>query len=340
MPYVPASRLALPALLIAALTSGGLAQSTAGSSGTDGAASSAPVALKAGSTLPDQGRTGATRDLLVDAQPGLVAVASVTKSSNGSVSSAPASAALTAAVKGYVPMAPAAGAPPAPPAKAAAVEKIGDASKYPYRAAGEIEVHYGNNYYYCTATLIGPKTLATAAGCLWGIEGAPAFADSVIFYPAVNDGNAPFGTYEFSDYVVMQGFIDAFSHATSDGPLPYAIGLVHLKEAAGDKLGWFGFQTDINESYTGRAITYGSGAMLHQMATTTCPVDVASMYRSFAFPAPCASDGNGSPFYMDDTSGGGGKIIHGFNVEAFNDGSTGETRISPVVYQWISDNRQ
>jgi hypothetical protein len=28
------------------------------------------------------------------------------------------------------------------------------------------------------------------------------------------------------------------------------------------------------------------------------------------------------------------------NVESYPDGSTGETRISPVVYQWISDNRQ
>jgi V8-like Glu-specific endopeptidase len=340
MRYAPILRLALPALLVATAASGAVAQpTTPGNGGTSGKVTSAPIALKAGATLPDKGRNGATRDILVDAQPQLTALTSVSKSSDGTVTSAPPSAALAAALKGYVPMTPAGGAPTSALPAAAAIEKVADANGYPYRAAGEVEVHYGDNYYYCTAVLIGPKTVATAAGCLWGIEGNPVFADNVVFYPAVNDGNAPFGTYESEDVVMMQGFIDAFSHATSDGPLPYAIGLVHLKEAAGDKLGWFGFQTDLNESYTGHAITYGGGAMLHQMATTTCPVDVASMYRSFAFPNPCAASGNGSPFYVDD-AGGGGKILHGMNVESYPDGSTGETRISPVVYQWISDNRQ
>ena len=107
---------------------------------------------------------------------------------------------------------------------------------------------------------------------------------------------------------VALGYKAVADAAALAGGQPGSFGGVTDYVPAGDQLGYFGFQTDLNQSYKGNVITYGTGDTLHNMATTTCPVSAASMYRSFAFPAPCPAAGYGSVFYLDDT-GSKGKVL-------------------------------
>jgi len=326
-------------LLALALAGPAFAQSTPGSAGSDNGAGSGGSSPTGGAAPPSLTQSGTTRDIATDTLPALTALTTLGKTADGKTSSTPASAALAAALKGMTTPPPSGNAESGGAAKAAPVVPVKQATAYPYRAVGQVEVTYGQNKYYCTGVLIGPATVATAAACLWGAENNPVWTDHVAFYPAINGNTAPYQPIEWDGAFIQQGFVDAASTATSDGQLPFAIGLVTLAQPVGDKLGYFGFQTDVNQSYKGNVITYGTGNTLHNMGTTTCPVSAASMYRSFAFPAPCAASGYGSVFYMDDTDSKG-KVVNGMNILTYNDGSSAMARISAVTYEWISENRK
>lgn len=331
--------LATPLLALALTQGPAFAQSTAGNAGSDSNAGATASSPTGGAAPPSLTQEAATRDIATDTLPELSALTTLGKTADGKTSSTPASAALAAALASMTTPPPAAKAENGGATKPAPLAPVKKSDAYPYRAVGQVEVTYGSNKYYCTGVLIGPSTVATAAACLWGAENNPVWTDHVAFYPAINGNNAPYGAVEWAGAFIQQGFVDSSTTATSNGPLPYAIGLVTLAQPIGDKLGYFGFQTDVNKSYKGNVITYGTGNALHNMATTTCPVDAASMYRSFAFPAPCGASGFGSPFYVDDT-GSKGKVMNGMNIFAYNDGSSGMSRISAVTYEWISENRK
>lgn len=331
-------RLAAPFLILALVQSGAMAQSTAGSAGTEGDAAMNAETSPAEGSAPTVAAPagGATRDI-TDAVPQLSAFGTVSKSADGSVSSTPASAELAAIVAGLQPLPPTGNAGPATAGKAAPLAAVKKSTAYPYRAVGQVEVTYGSNKYYCPGVLVGPSTVATAAQCLWGAEGNPVWTDNVVFYPGMN-GKAPLGSVAWSGADIMQGFLDAMTTATSGGPLPYSIGLVTLSQPVGDKLGYFGFQTDLNTDYTANVITYGSGKTLHNMATTTCPVEAAQMYRSYVYTINCSAAPFGSPFFLNDDASGG-KVLNGMKIYEYNDGSTGAARISAVTYEWITEHR-
>jgi V8-like Glu-specific endopeptidase len=332
-------RLAAPLLALALAQGPALAQATAGSAGSDNGAGSGGTSPAGGAAPPSLSQSGTTRDIATDTLPALSALTTLGKTADGKTTSTPPSDALAVALKGMTTPPPSGSAESGGAAKPAPVVPVKKSDVYPYRAVGQVEVTYGKNKYYCTGVLIGPATVATAAGCLWGAENNPVWTDHVAFYPAINGNTAPYAPVEWAGAFLQQGFVDASTAATSDGPLPYAIGLVTLAQPIGDKLGYFGFQTDVNKSYKGNVITYGTGDQLHDMGTTTCPVDASTMYRSFAFAAPCAASGYGSVFYFDDTESKG-KVVNGMNIFTYNDGSSGMARISAVTYEWISENRK
>jgi V8-like Glu-specific endopeptidase len=258
---------------------------------------------------------------------------------DGTESSTPASAALLASISST--NGPAlAGAPPQMTGTPAPLAPVADSGVYPYRAVGVIEVTYGSHSYPCTGTLIGPSTVLTAASCLWGAEGNPVWADDVKFYPGAQNGNAPFGGIEWAEGNVMQAFVDASSTETTYGATPYGIGVVTLAQPAGTKLGWFGFQTDIDKTYTPSALTYGESGQDAAMASTKCPIDAATMSRGSATAAPCAAGPWGSPFFVVDNKGA--RFVTGMALVAPQDGTPlrGTARISAVTYQWITDHRK
>lgn len=55
----------------------------------------------------------------------------------------------------------------------------------PYRQSGKLYMRFGGGWYVCTASLIGPSLLVTAAHCVhdYGL-GAAGWADEVVYYPS------------------------------------------------------------------------------------------------------------------------------------------------------------
>ena len=55
----------------------------------------------------------------------------------------------------------------------------------PYRQSGKLYMRFGTGWYVCTASLIGPSILVTAAHCVHDYgQGAAGWADDVVYYPS------------------------------------------------------------------------------------------------------------------------------------------------------------
>ncbi len=326
---LPAAALALQPALV-------LAQSMPGS---EGAASVDATPAAIGDSAPLPAPKVSSRAIPDGAPPTVDALASVTHMADGTVTTTPASAALAALVGNETTFVPTAGATAGTAAAAApTLTPIPDTKSYPFRTVGQVDVTYGTQTFHCTGVLVGPATVLTAAQCLWSGDGNPNWADKIVFYPGASDGQSPFGAIAVANATVMNGFFVGQTSATSDGSLPYQVGVVTLAEPIGNKIGWLGLQTDLNKSFSPNAVTYAQGKRAAALFTTTCAVDASTMYRSFAFPASCLAGPWGSPFYIEDAKKA--KFVSGLNIYAYDGGSTGEARISPVTYQWILDNRK
>ena len=323
------------------------AQSTPGSEGaSDAGAGAATPSVQLGPMQPPVVKpladAGASGDIdAANAAPMAGAMSTIVLHADGSRTTVPASAAL-AALLGQP--APASGAAtrsgPAPAAAVPKITAVKRADVYPYRATGLIEAIYGQQAYDCSGELIGPQTVLTSAFCLYGANGQAAYPDKISFYSGVN-GRASGGPYEADTAAIMQEFTEQPPVTDWWGLAPYAIGVVILKDPIGNKLGWIGFQTDVNHDSQPTALVFDQN---FNLGLTVCNEPEALMYRSFAQSVPCASPGYGQPLLIQDPQTKG-VYITGLNVLPLDTGDpktpgTWIARISAITYQWLTDNRK
>jgi hypothetical protein len=74
-------------------------------------------------------------------------------------------------------------------------------TEYPWRATGKLWARWGTSWFVCTASLIKPSVLITAAHCVHvygtqnGTSASNGYADEVRWYPAQYGGVFPYGAY-------------------------------------------------------------------------------------------------------------------------------------------------
>lgn len=123
-------------------------------------------------------------------------------------------------------------------------------TSYPFRAAGKLSMRFGSTTYVCTASLIKPGVLITAAHCVHDFgEGESGFADAVTWYPANYSSTLgePYGSYVGVEWRVPQPYVNGTDTCETTGIVcNNDIATVVLKarsngKRAGDVLGFYGY---------------------------------------------------------------------------------------------------
>jgi len=116
---------------------------------------------------------------------------------------------------------------------------------YPYRAAGKLFFKIGTNSYLCSASLIKPGIVVTAAHCVANY-GQSQFYSGWTFVPAYNNGSAPYGTWTAASATVPTRYYNGTDSCAQYGVIcPDDVAVITLNPQsghyAGYYTGWFGY---------------------------------------------------------------------------------------------------
>jgi len=215
--------------------------------------------------------------------------------------------------------------------------RVTSTKKYPFDVVGLIETIHSKSgtTYDCTASLIGPKMILTAARCVYdhGLDGG--WMDKLTFWPGINGENdIPFGNYDWDNMWVLEGFVQNYD-GSYDSVWPYDMALVELAEPAGDSLGYLGYDSypDMGD-FQGNLVGYQSDKEAWTQWRAACDVRAENLTDQ-DFMHDCDADGwsTGAPIYVYDTSDKSRRIV-GLQMGPLN-GVNWALRISDPILQWI-----
>jgi len=126
--------------------------------------------------------------------------------------------------------------------------------KYPYRAAGKLFFKIGTSTYVCSASLIKPGLVVTAAHCVSEF-GQNAIYSDFEFIPAYYNGIAPYGKWKASSVEVKESYLDGTDNCSITGPgvvCENDVAIITLKPVlyqgkatyAGNLTGWLSYGWD------------------------------------------------------------------------------------------------
>jgi len=92
----------------------------------------------------------------------------------------------------------------------------------PYRQTGKLFMRFGQSFFVCSASVIRPGLVLTAAHCVHNFgQGNAGFADEVFFQPARHNDSLPYGEWTSQSIIIPGVYFNG-----TDRCLPGAIGIV------------------------------------------------------------------------------------------------------------------
>lgn len=210
----------------------------------------------------------------------------------------------------------------------------------PYPSIGYLEMADSSGQQYsCSAALIGPSTVLTAAQCLYNHENADdPWRDKFVFWPGLaSQKTVPFQGVAYDTAYVAQGFIDNYDETKKyDSVWPYDLGVVTLQEPIGNTVGWMGnwdFPNNFGK-FTANIVGYPYDKESFTMWRSACDVKQEDIDDySMAYTCDVADGEAGAPIYVYDEETKGRYII-GVNIGALGEKNWG-LRIYSAMYEWL-----
>lgn len=227
---------------------------------------------------------------------------------------------------------------------------------YPYRAAGKLYFNTGSGSAVCSASLIKPGILVTAAHCVAEF-GAGRFYSDFEYVPAFYRGYAPYGTWAGATVYVQSSYLRGTADCINGVVCENDIALIRLRAKrdedgkafyAGHLTGWLGYGWDgygyasgatlINQ--LGYPVSHDYGEMM-QRTDSPGVIDSTVKYNT-VIGSRQTGGSSGGPWVLNlgelgtlnDTEAGldgGTNIITGVTSWGYTDGVTKQQGASPFL---------
>jgi V8-like Glu-specific endopeptidase len=216
--------------------------------------------------------------------------------------------------------------------------QIVDSSGYPFSTVGLLWTKNKQDIWAtCSATLIGPKTVITAAHCVYDVDGS-GWANDIIFVPAAVDAqSAPYGKFGWVHVSILRGFAQNYD-GNYASVMPWDIAEIELIEDVGAKVGWMGFRVDKGSQFDAVLVGYPGDRPDGTMWESTCIVPPSS-FGDQTFTHTCTTSAGSSGSAMFENDGRGDPFIRGIAVAEDASGSPNyAVRLSESYYHFLIDN--